>query len=75
MTHGDRIRQMSDEELAQFVHSVACATRFAIDDSCCPGNLIYPFCVSVMGNYCNGIAKCSGYVHNDWLKFIKTEVE
>lgn len=72
MTHGDRIRQMPDEELAKFISALSCARNFGID--CCDAGE-WPYCKSVKGNYCYGLTRDDNPVVANDLKFLKTEVE
>ncbi len=44
MTNGDRIRSMSDDELAKFLSAVTCNSK-----GWCP------ICTSMYGDYCNGL--------------------
>lgn len=48
-TNADRIRSMSDEELAKFIEAIRCSSHFS-DEECG-----FPICQSMNGNLCNGI--------------------
>lgn len=58
MTNGERIRSMTDEELAKFIKSAQCYSSGWCDE-----------CPSINGKYCNGIEKYKLYSNIlDWLK-------
>lgn len=61
LTNADRIRQMTDEELAKFIDAVKCC--FLYGDECG-----YPYCHSMKGDYCNGIAEKTNMNHLAWLQ-------
>lgn len=61
MTNADRIRSMTDEELAKFIDAVKCC--FLYGDECG-----YPYCHSMKGDYCNGIAEKTNMNHLAWLQ-------
>ena len=63
MTNGDRIRNMTDEELHNFIRSVRCCSSFGDDCG-------YPYCHSMRGNLCNGIRINKD---DDLLQWIKAE--
>lgn len=62
MTNADRIRNMTDEELAKFIHAVGCCRNF--------GGIPcgYPFCHSMEGNLCHGIKDSTDARTLKWLK-------
>lgn len=62
MTNGDRIRNMTDEELSSFIRATRCCSTFGGD---CEG---YPFCQSMEGNYCRGIKRVKDSRCVEWLK-------
>ena len=57
----DRIRNMSDEELAKFLHAWHCSKMGWCDD-----------CTSIRGDLCNGIEKNGGVSE---LKFLQMQIE
>lgn len=61
MTNADRIRNMSDEELAKFIHAVGCNSHYGDDCG-------YPFCHSMEGNLCHGIKDNTDARTLKWLK-------
>lgn len=74
MTHGDRIRQMTDEELAKFLAAYACCIHFGVD--CCNDNGDkYPFCKAVKGDHCYGLQKADNITVKNRLEFIRQEVK
>lgn len=60
MTNADRIRNMSNEDLAKFITACGCCARFGIDCG-------FPTCRSMNGDWCNGIAKGEHKLISDWL--------
>ena len=62
MTNGERIRGMSDEELAKFIESVQCY-----------GHGWCEKCSSMNGDYCNGMR--SNEPDEDILRWLKQPVE
>lgn len=60
-TNADRIRSMSDEELAKFIRAVECCSRYSADCG-------FPFCPSMEGNLCNGIKEKTEQYILDWLQ-------
>lgn len=64
-TNADRIRSMTDEELAKFIEAVGCNSQFGADCG-------YPFCDSMKGKLCNGIAK---ETDEETLKWLQSQVE
>ena len=62
ITNADRIRKMSDEELAQFIRAVRCCYAWPNDD--CD----FPFCESMNGNLCHGIMNHRDEALINWLK-------
>lgn len=60
-TNADRIRAMSDEELAKFIRAVECCSRYSADCG-------FPFCPSMEGNLCNGIKEKTYQYILDWLQ-------
>lgn len=71
MTHGDRIRRMTDEELAKFMSALGCARNFGVD--CCDAG-DYPYCRSVKGDYCYGFRRDDNPMFVYELEFLKSEV-
>ena len=63
MTNADRIRSMSDEELAKILVAVACETHGWCDE-----------CTSLLGNYCHGLNDESNSLVQERLKWLKSEV-
>lgn len=61
MTNADRIRNMTDEELAKFIHAVGCNSHYGDDCG-------YPFCHSMEGNLCHGIKDNTDAKTLEWLK-------
>ena len=61
MTNADRIRNMTDEELAKFIHAVGCNSHYGDDCG-------YPFCHSMEGNLCHGIKDNTDARTLKWLK-------
>lgn len=61
MTNADRIRNMTDEELAKFIHAVGCNSHFGDDCG-------FPFCHSMKGNLCHGIKDNTDARTLEWLK-------
>lgn len=61
MTNADRIRNMTDEELAKFIRAVGCNSHFGDDCG-------YPFCHSMEGNLCHGIKDSTDARTLEWLK-------
>lgn len=61
MTNADRIRSMSDEELAKFIRAVECCSHYG-------GDCGFPFCPSMEGNLCNGIKEKTHKYILDWLQ-------
>ena len=62
-TNADRIRSMTDEELAKFLESVTCETHGWCED-----------CTSMRGEYCCGIDSEDNTFVQERLKWIKSEV-
>ena len=62
-TNADRIRAMSDEELAKFLVAVACETHGWCDE-----------CTSLLGNYCHGLNDESNSPVQERVKWLKSEV-
>ena len=60
-TNADRIRSMSDEELAKFIRSVQCCSHYGDDCG-------YPFCHSMCGDWCNGIKNNTNKELLEWLQ-------
>lgn len=65
MTNADRIRNMTDEELAKFIKAVGCNSHYGDDCG-------YPFCHSMKGKLCTGIAKKTD---KKTLKWLQSQVE
>jgi len=65
MTNADRIRNMSDEELAKFIRATSCCSSYGADCG-------YPFCPNMNGELCNGIKDNTDLKVLHWLQ---TEVE
>lgn len=65
ITNADRIRNMSDEELAKFITAAKCCILYGDDCG-------YPFCHSMNGRLCNGIKEKTNKDILDWLQ---SEVE
>lgn len=63
-TNADRIRNMTDEELAKFLESVTCETHGWCDD-----------CTSMRGEYCHGLNDESNSLVQERLKWLKSEAE
>lgn len=63
MTNADRIRSMTDEELAKFLEAVTCETHGWCDD-----------CRSIRGNYCHGLNDDSNSLVQERLAWLKSEV-
>lgn len=61
MTNADRIRNMTDEELAKFIHAVGCNSNYGDDCG-------FPFCHSMKGNLCHGIKDNTDARTLEWLK-------
>ena len=61
MTNADRIRAMTDEELAKFIKSVQCYSHYGNDCG-------YPFCHSMRGDLCNGIKNNTDKELLEWLQ-------
>ena len=61
MTNADRIRNMTDEELAKFIHAVGCNSHYGDDCG-------FPFCHSMKGNLCHGIKDNTDARTLKWLK-------
>ena len=61
MTNADRIRNMTDEELAKFIRAVECNSHFGDDCG-------FPFCHSMKGNLCHGIKDNTDARTLEWLK-------
>lgn len=68
MTNADRIRSMSDEELAKFIEAVICCSHYGYDD-CCG----FPVCQSMNGNLCNGIK--DNEIDKDILEWLQRQGE
>ena len=60
-TNADRIRAMSDEELAKFIRAVECCSYYG-------GDCGFPFCPSMEGNLCNGIKENTSKGIVQWLQ-------
>lgn len=65
MTNADRIRNMSDEDLARFMNACYCHAHWGMDCG-------YITCKSMKGDWCNGIAS---RVDQNYLKWLREEVE
>jgi len=63
ITNADRIRNMTDEELAKFMETVTCESHGWCDD-----------CTSMRGEYCHGINDESNSLVQERLKWLKEEV-
>lgn len=63
MTNADRIRSMTDEELAKFLEAITCETHGWCDD-----------CPSLEGNYCHGLNDESNSLVQERLEWLKLEV-
>jgi len=61
MINADRIRKMSNEELAKFIQAIECNCRYGEDCG-------YPFCHSMNGNLCNGIKEKTNAQKLNWLE-------
>ena len=64
MTNGDRIRRMSDEELAIFLEAIECSSHHWCEE-----------CTTLKGKPCNGLNDTSNALVADRLKWLKAEVE
>ena len=63
MTNADRIRSMTDEELAKFLEAVTCETHGWCNE-----------CKSLKGDYCHGLNDESNSLVQERLKWLKSEV-
>lgn len=64
MTNGDRIRNMSDEELAIFLEAIKCNSHGWCED-----------CGTLKGEPCNGFKDESNSLVKERLDWLKEEVE
>lgn len=65
-TNADRIRSMSDEELAKFIEAIRCSS-LSINEK----NGLY-ICKSINGNYCHGIKDRK--TNKDILEWLQRQV-
>lgn len=63
MTNADRIRSMTDEELAKFIEAVSCNSHGWCDD-----------CKSLKGDYCHGLNNENNPNVLKRLEWLKSEV-
>ena len=62
-TNADRIRNMTDEELAKFMDSVICSATYGDGEDC-----TFPICASMCGKLCNGIKENTNKYYLEWLQ-------
>ena len=62
VTNADRIRSMTDEELAKFLEAITCETHGWCDE-----------CKSLKGEYCHGLNDESNSLVQERLKWLKSE--